>query len=240
MKTVLFGGTAEGRALAERLMRDTGELLVCVTSEYARALLPGEVNCRVGVLDEQAMLRLLADERPDRVIDATHPFAVRVTENIRRCCSRLGIACERVERSRGDHTWQECVEWVKDTAGAVKALERTQGNVLLTTGSHTLAKYAAALPAQRLYARVLPTSRVLSMCEELNLLPGHVIAMQGPFTAALNAALYDMLDIRAMVSKDSGAAGGVPEKVLPALERGIHVIMIARPAGGGSADGGNA
>ena len=43
-----------------------------------------------------------------------------------------------------------------------------------------------------------------------------------------------------MVSKDSGAAGGVPEKVLPALERGIHVIMIARPAGGGSADGSNA
>ena len=72
------------------------------------------------------------------------------------------------------------------------------------------------------------------------MLPGHVIAMQGPFTAALNAALYDMLDIRAMVSKDSGAAGGVPEKVLPALERGIHVIMIARPAGGGSADGSNA
>ena len=94
MKTVLFGGTAEGRALAERLMREEGELLVCVTSEYARALLPGEVNCRVGVLDEQAMLRLLADERPDRVIDATHPFAVRVTENIRRCCSRPSV-CTR-------------------------------------------------------------------------------------------------------------------------------------------------
>ncbi len=59
--------------------------------------------------------------------------------------------------------------------------------------------------------------------------PGHVIAMQGPFSRELNGALYDMLDIRVMVSKDSGAAGGVPEKVIPALERDLHVVMIERP-----------
>ena len=45
----------------------------------------------------------------------------------------------------------------------------------------------------------------------------------------LNAALYDQFAIRAMVSKDSGAAGGAEEKVLPALARDIHVILIRRP-----------
>ena len=53
--------------------------------------------------------------------------------------------------------------------------------------------------------------------------------MQGPFTDALNAATYDMLGVSVMVTKDSGAAGGVDEKIVPALARGIHVIVIRRP-----------
>ena len=57
----------------------------------------------------------------------------------------------------------------------------------------------------------------------------HVIAMQGPFSRDFNAALYDQLRIRTMVSKDSGQPGGVADKVLPALERGIDVVMIERP-----------
>ena len=57
----------------------------------------------------------------------------------------------------------------------------------------------------------------------------HVIAMQGPFSRDFNAALYDQFRIRTMVSKDSGQPGGVADKVLPALERGIDVVMIERP-----------
>ena len=53
--------------------------------------------------------------------------------------------------------------------------------------------------------------------------------MQGPFTAELNGAIYDQLDIRVIVTKDSGTAGGVEEKVLSALSRGMDVIMIDPP-----------
>lgn len=227
---ILFGGTTEGRLLAAEYLARGAELLVCVTSEYARALLPAGVRCRVGALDEPEMLELFRREQPAQVIDATHPFAVRVTANIKNCCARLGIGYRRIERSGETcDDWRDCVEWVQDTPSAVQALKRTQGNVLLTTGSHTLSSYAAQVELDRLYARVLPMARVLEQCEALKLPPGHVIAMQGPFTRELNAALYDMLDIAVMVSKDSGEAGGVTEKVLPALERGIHVIMIARP-----------
>ena len=57
----------------------------------------------------------------------------------------------------------------------------------------------------------------------------HIIAMQGPFSTQLNDALYAQLQIAVMVTKDSGEAGGVSEKVLPAPHRGIHVIVIRRP-----------
>ena len=66
-------------------------------------------------------------------------------------------------------------------------------------------------------------------CEEAGIPHRNIIAMQGPFSRDFNAALYDQLRIRTMVSKDSGQPGGVADKVLPALERGIDVIMIERP-----------
>lgn len=102
-------------------------------------------------------------------------------------------------------------------------------DVLLTTGSHTLGVYAERIAPERLYARVLPTAASLAACESAGIPRSHIIAMQGPFSARLNDALYAQLQIAVMVTKDSGEAGGVSGKVLPTLGRGIHVIAIRRP-----------
>ena len=76
---------------------------------------------------------------------------------------------------------------------------------------------------------LLPTAASISACEGAGIPNSHIIAMQGPFSARLNDALYAQLRIAVMVTKDSGEAGGVSDKVLPALSRGIHVIAIRRP-----------
>lgn len=227
--TVIFGGTAEGREAAAR-MREAGErFVVCVTSEYAKSLLPEGTPCHVGALDERAMLAFLKEMSPARVIDATHPYAARATKNIRACCEALRLPYERIERPVSEGAWRQDVEHVKDSEGAARALLHTGGNILLTTGSRTLSVYTSLVDPARLWARVLATGEALALCEAAGIPPAHIIAMQGPFSAAFNAALYDMLDIRAMVSKDSGEKGGVAEKVIPALERDIHVILIDRP-----------
>ena len=227
--TVIFGGTAEGREAAAR-MREAGErFVVCVTSEYAKSLLPEDAPCHVGALDERAMLAFLKEMSPARVIDATHPYAARATKNIRACCEALHLPYERIERPVSEGAWRQDVEHVKDSESAARALLRTGGNILLTTGSRTLSVYTSLVDPSRLWARVLATGEALALCEAAGIPPAHIIAMQGPFSAAFNAALYDMLDIRTMVSKDSGEKGGVAEKVIPALERDIHVILIDRP-----------
>lgn len=225
---ILFGGTTEGRELAASLAAQGEDVLACVTSEYARSLLPAAVPCRVGVLDREAMLAFLAAHRTERVIDATHPYAAQARANIRACCGALGLPLERVERPARDDDWRDAVEWADSPAAAADALRRTEGPVLLTTGSKNVDVYAA-LPPERLWVRVLPTHAALDLCAAAGIPSSHIIAMQGPFSEALNAALYDLLGIRVMVTKDSGAAGGVDEKVRPALERGIHVIVIRRP-----------
>ncbi|MBQ9197822.1 MAG: precorrin-6A reductase [Clostridia bacterium] len=222
---LIFGGTTEGRELAKKYPRS----LVCVTSDYARALLPGDTDCRVGVLDGPAMESLMRRMKPDTVIDATHPYAARATETIRGCCEKLRIPYQRVARPVSPGAWRQYAHAVADTAEAVEALKRTEGNILLTTGSHTAAEYAAALDTSRLWVRVLPTAEALSLCLEAGIPASHIIAMQGPFSEALNAALYDQFSIRVLVTKDSGQPGGVAEKVIPALKREMEVILIKRP-----------
>ncbi|MGN0775378.1 MAG: precorrin-6A reductase, partial [Candidatus Ventricola sp.] len=226
---IIFGGTTEGRLLAQRAHDAGRDVLVCVTSEYARGLLDAGIPCRVGAMDEMQMLRFLEEQQPERIIDATHPYAVRVSQSIRTCAVQLGVPLERVMRDEAHAAWQEAAEWVDDAQQAAEAAARTQGNVLLTTGSHTLGIYAERIAPERLYARVLPTVASIAACEGAGIPNSHIIAMQGPFSAQLNDALYAQLQIAVMVTKDSGEAGGVSEKVLPALSRGIHVIAIRRP-----------
>ena len=132
-------------------------------------------------------------------------------------------------RDEAHAAWQDAAEWVDDAQQAAEAAARMEGNVLLTTGSHTLGVYVERIAPERLYARVLPTAASLAACESSGIPRSHIIAMQGPFSAQLNDALYAQLQIAVMVTKDSGEAGGVSEKVLPALSRGIHVIAIRRP-----------
>ncbi len=226
---LIFGGTTEGRQEAEAALRRGDRVTVSVTSDYARALLPKGAACHVGALDEREMLDFLRALKPDGILDATHPFAARATRNIRNCAGALGIPCRRIDRAAGGEAWRDAVAWADTPEDAAAMLPGLPGNVLLTTGSHTLGVYAARCEAKRLYARVLPTLEAIACCRQAGIPPSHVIAMQGPFSRALNGALYDQLEIAVMVAKDSGEAGGVTDKVLPALERGIHVIMVARP-----------
>lgn len=99
-RIILFGGTSEGRELAEYAAEQQVRLLVSVASEYGEMLLPENefVQVRQGRLDEAAMEKLLCEEKPELVLDATHPYAQVVTAQIRKLCKKLGIPCERVVR----------------------------------------------------------------------------------------------------------------------------------------------
>ncbi len=229
-RVVIFGGTTEGREAAAAHLQAGDDVTVCVASDYARKLLPPGVRCLVRPLDRTEMTAFLRGEDPDLVLDATHPFAVRARENIRWASAHAGVRLIRKTRAGGESAgWADAVQWTPDAQAAAEGLRGTEGNVLLTTGSHTLSTYLSAVPPERIYVRVLPDPAVLKGCEALGLPPGHVIAMQGPFSRALNAALYDAWAIRVLVTKDSGEIGGVTDKVAPALERDIHVILIKRP-----------
>ena len=96
----IFGGTTEGRRLADFLRGQDGHVLVCVATEYGEALAPGgeNVEVRAGRLDTAGMAALLGKRRFDAVVDATHPFATEVSRNLRATCKDTGTEYIRLSR----------------------------------------------------------------------------------------------------------------------------------------------
>ena len=233
MRRLIFGGTTEGREFAVNCAERGDAVLVCVASVAGRRELPADMPCLVGRMEAAEMARCAAEFGAEELVDATHPFAEAVSRNIRRCAEMTGLPLRRIERSSDTEAdFAGAVTWADNAAHAAELLRSEPGNILLATGSNTLHIYAAALGVERLYVRVLPNQVSLQKCEAAGMPASHIAAMQGPFSADLNAALYRMWNIRHLVTKDSGDVGGVREKVVPALKQGLNVIMIRRPKEG--------
>ena len=103
-KVLLFAGTVEGRTIAEFLNEHKINTRVCVATEYGESLLPqGEyLDISHRRLDESEMEQLMKQMPDGLVIDATHPYAQIVTENIQAACIRTGTAYLRVGRGESE------------------------------------------------------------------------------------------------------------------------------------------
>ncbi len=225
---MIFGGTAEAREMAQIQRRRGRQVVVSVTSEYERGLFPPGTLCHVGRLDGPAMLQYIREVAPHRVVDATHPYAVVGSQNIQRCTLQLGIPCERVKFINLDTAWRDAVEWVCTPEEVMHALKRDSCNVLLGVGAQDMSGYHLTSDLSRLYPRIDPTPEAVAICRDMGFPAENIIAMRGPFSRTLTMALFDEKNIGAVVVADATNSSYLYEMVIPALERGVHVIMYGR------------
>lgn len=260
-KIWIFGGTTEGRLLAEYCSREKIEAWVSVASEYGEELLQEELmesgnagnpdlnhntclakkNLKTvqassvikvlrGRMDCYQMEEFIRNQGIHLVIDATHPHARLVSEEIQEACRRTGVRLERCLRAEGEQN--KARDWVEvdSIQEAVSFLSSVSGVIFATTGSKELEALCQIPDYQkRVYARVLPTSNVLKKCEKLGITGSHLIAMQGPFSTEMNTLFLRQTKAEWLLTKDSGRAGGFQEKVEAARENGTRVVVIRRP-----------
>ena len=228
---LVFGGTAEGRMLVEWLdARNTCSIVACTATDYGASLLPDgrNVTAMHGPLSTEKKHALMREHDFCCIVDATHPFALHISESIAALARDHGIDVLRVGREQSEEgSWIG----VDSASEACAYLASTTGNILLTTGSKDLAVFAEGIPdfAQRVYARILPVPDSLEKARQLGIAPSHILAMQGPFSAQLNCALIREYDIGYLVTKQSGATGGFGEKLAAARECGVEVVAIRCP-----------
>lgn len=231
---VIFGGTTEGRKLAEAFAGTALQVSLCVATEYGASLIPSSENLQIhtGRLEPEQMTAFLREAEPELVLDATHPYAAVVTEHIRAACLELKLPLLRVsrEQKQGAETDAEDIIFVDSVEEAAAYLRGTEGRILLTTGSKELEKYAVIENyKERCVARVLPTLPVMEKCSGLGFTGKNLIAMQGPFSLEMNVQMIRAAGCRFLVTKESGKEGGYEEKCQAALETGTRLIVVRRP-----------
>lgn len=234
-KILLFAGTTEGRNLAEFLEKNQIPTEVCVATQYGETLLEeGKyLHVHAGRLDETEMEQQIQKQQITLVIDATHPYAVIVSQNIRRACSRTGTEYIRLARKETDASWKQEMEDVTEVASMAEAaafLAKKEGRIFAATGSKELSAYQVIPDYQdRVVARVLSTPEAVSECAMLGFSGKNLICMQGPFTEDLNVAMLRQAQASWMVTKESGKAGGFLEKLRAAKKAGAKLVVIKRP-----------
>jgi precorrin-6x reductase len=228
-RLVIFGGTTEGRLLAEWCSAHGVPALYCAATELGALSLPG-VETRIGRLDARGMTALLCSEKPALVFDATHPYAADASAGIAEAASIMGagIRLLRVVREPGDTS--RCRVF-RNEDELLQHLAGTEGVIFAAVGLKT-APLFTRLPGfeTRVYVRLLPSVEGLRTCLELGFPAPRLILMYGPFSRDLNRAMFAATHAAILVTKDSGSAGGFAEKVEAATDLGMETVLISRPA----------
>lgn len=216
---LVLGGTAEARELAAALYADGVPVTSSLAGRVSRPRLPAGETRIGGFGGPGGLARWIAEHDVRAVVDATHPFAQRISASAVRACRRVGVPLLRLERTgwreRPGDRWQ----WVETLAQAAAASNGHR--VLLTTGRQGLAAFADAGDAWFLVRCVDPPDPPLPPHHEL-------LLDRGPYTVEGELALIDEHRIDLVVTKDSGGPHTVA-KLDAARERGLPVVVVRRP-----------
>jgi precorrin-6A/cobalt-precorrin-6A reductase len=220
-RVLVLGGTAEARRLAGALAAEPGT--EAITSLAGRVAAPRELPGRVrtgGFGGAAGLAGYLADQGVDALVDATHPFAERITRNAVLAAAATGVPLVVLRRPGWAQEPGDRWHWADDLAAAAAALPGLGGRAFLTTGSGGLAAFAA-LDLFFLLRAVEPPPPPLP--------PRHrLVLARGPFTAQGERALLRDHRVDVLVTRDSGGPATAP-KLAAAREAGIPVVVVRRP-----------
>ena len=228
---LMLSGTSDGRQIGFTLAEAGYKLIMTAVSEYGGQRLPDHDNieAKIGHLNENAMVDLIRERDVKLLLDATHPYAVEASLNAIKAAELAKIPYLRYERPNLESSSLDDVIYLPSYEAAAQWLKKTEGKVFLTIGSRRLYHFTQGLDQDRLIARVLPTPDVVQLCTDLGLKPNQIIAMQGPFSEAMNSVMFDMHKPGYLVTKASSKIGGFEEKIVAASKAGMTTLVIERP-----------
>jgi precorrin-6A/cobalt-precorrin-6A reductase len=223
---VILGGTGEASALARAALARFGDALGVTNSLAGRTERPGSLPGRVrigGFGGVRGLAVYLVEHRVDRLIDATHPFAARISTAARIACDEARVP--RLVLLRPPWRRQPLDRWIEvdNMAAAAEIVGRVGRRAFLTIGAGEVSCFAAATGVRFLVRLVDPPRGPLPLRFS------QVVVGRGPFTLGAERHLLERHAIDVLVCKASGGAA-TEAKIAAARELGIPVVMVRRPA----------
>lgn len=221
MRVLVLGGTGEARDLAARLLGRGDDVVSSLAGRVSAPALPlGEV--RTGGFGGVDGLAAYVDGSFDHVVDATHPFAARITDHAVRACRQVGVPLVRLQRPGWSrHPLASGFTWVDDVEAARVAAEGLGVRPFLTTGRQQLEAFAS-WDDRYVLARVVdpPDWDVPATWE--------VLRARGPYPYAAERELIESRAVDVLLTKDSG--GALTEaKLTAAHDLDVPVVVVRRP-----------
>jgi precorrin-6A/cobalt-precorrin-6A reductase len=230
---LILGGTAEARELAGALHGRGVDVLTSLAGRVAQPRLPAGETRIGGFGGPAALADWLRANEITAVVDATHPFAERISGSAAVACGAAKVPLLRLERRGWSERPGDRWKWVDGLDGAAAAIgaigaaapNKTGGlhgpRVLLTTGRQGLATFADIDGAWFLIRCVDPP--------QTRLPPHHLLILdRGPYRRDAEGALLDQHRIDLVVTKDSGGTH-TEAKLDAARDRSLPVIVVRRP-----------
>ncbi|MCP4404809.1 MAG: precorrin-6A reductase [bacterium] len=221
----ILGGTSESVELLERI-RGKLAYIVSVATESGKERLPVTDPVRVGRLSPEQMREFITGQAIELVVDLTHPYATEVTRNVRQVCRELQLRCLRYVRESSEITnavrmasIEECAAFLQELSGCC---------VFFSTGSKNIGTFQQVRGTNRFVYRILPASGSLEECVSHHVEMKDIVAALGPFSEAMNIAMFKEYQAEYVVMKDSGRAGGTPQKIAACERLGITPVLLLR------------
>ena len=223
MKLLLLGGTADARKIAAPLIEAGIEVIYSVAGLVRKP----QLDCAVisgGFSHIGGMHKYLIEQQISAVLDATHPYAVRISESAQQQCRQLNIPCWRFARkpwvAKHDDNWLMVDSW-EDLIVQCSHYRRP----FLTTGqlSQWQLDQLAQSSQQLLYrTAAVPAAKLAGNIQWLKAI--------GPFALADELRLMEGFKADLLVCKNAGGEATYA-KLQAARELQIKVLMLARPVG---------
>ena len=232
-KIWLIGGSRDSIEIADTLTLNTIGFMVSVTTQTAQALYSKDTQIVIGCMNQEKMQSFCEQENIKAIVDASHPYAVEVSQTAIAISTQLNIPYLRYERKEyqtsnsqnGNPLITELDSFKTLLAGDYLRGQR----VFLAIGCKALHQFKPWQEQATLYGRVLPKIESLKTALNAGFTSDRLIAIRPPLNLALEKALWQQWKVSLVITKASGKAGGEHIKRQAAAELNIPLIIITRP-----------
>lgn len=224
----VIGGTKDSRNFLEKYIDYDKNIIVSTATEYGGKLLENlDVKISSEKMDKAAMHDFVRKNKIKKIIDTSHPYAFEVSINAMEVAMESNITYYRFEREIVDLLPKKYSKF-ETMEELLKYVENLNGNILVTLGSNNVPLFKNIKNLANIYFRILPKWDMVKRCEDNNILPKNIIAMQGPFTEAINIAMIEQLNIKYLITKKAGDTGGEREKVFACDKTDVEIIYLEK------------
>lgn len=221
---LIFGGTTEGRK-AVSVCDEAGKPYYYSTKGDSQMIESAYGIQITGSLNEENILSFCIEKGVKLIIDAAHPFAEILHQNIAVTSKELNIPVIRLERNYPEH--DEDILWFDSYDDAISHLKNNHiNNLLALTGVNTIAKLKPYWSQYDCKFRILDRDESRAIAEKEGFPFDKILYYKQDDDEIL---LFKKLEPQAIITKESGESGGFHEKVQAARKLQIPILVVKRP-----------